>query len=222
MLHTVGNPYALVCGRSSRTLASWRAGQRHAPAGGRAYLPGVVLGPDVPVGARRGAPSPPRQRVSAAPTSAYLLPGIPLAARAWRHAVPNPVMRPDWQATFHRNDLGSIAPRAPVLSGAGQHDEVMDYASAGPGLLSQVVQPWRAGGVRRRSARRGANCRRAAVCEQRVRVPRRQDRRTHAAAALLGTSSRRPTPATRRTARRARRTGRRSPRGCERRRARSR
>jgi hypothetical protein len=49
----------------------------------------------------------------------------------------NPVELPAWQAKFTANDLGSIAPKTPVLLGAGQHDEVMDYATAGPGLYQQ-------------------------------------------------------------------------------------
>jgi hypothetical protein len=46
----------------------------------------------------------------------------------------NPVTRPDWQHAFALNDLGGIAPRVPVFLGAGQHDEVMEYDTAGPGL----------------------------------------------------------------------------------------
>ncbi len=46
----------------------------------------------------------------------------------------NPIGLPAWQQAFAANDLGGIAPGVPVLLGAGQHDEVMDYATAGPGL----------------------------------------------------------------------------------------
>jgi hypothetical protein len=49
----------------------------------------------------------------------------------------NPVDLPAWQSAFTANDLGSIAPNVPVLLGAGQHDEVMDYATAGPGLYRE-------------------------------------------------------------------------------------
>jgi hypothetical protein len=46
----------------------------------------------------------------------------------------NPIGRRAWQQAFSENDLGGVAPHVPVLLGAGQHDEVMDYATAGPGL----------------------------------------------------------------------------------------
>ena len=86
----------------------------------------------------------------------------------------NPIGLPAWQQAFAANDLGGIAPGVPVLLGAGQHDEVMDYATAGPGLYHDWcahganvsfddIQP----GTR-------AHRRRIPLLRHRTRVPRRQ------------------------------------------------
>ncbi|MFB8277742.1 lipase family protein [Nocardia colli] len=64
--------------------------------------------------------------------------GLVLPKQRSRYLVEDPLTQPDWIARLRENDLGDIAPAAPVLVGHGRQDQIMPYHQS-----HALVRSWR-------------------------------------------------------------------------------